>query len=182
MVAGLPRWGTQEGIPPVGAPPEQPPQPLSTKPLPDVDPDDVPTLTGFALWDPDPQRRDIAVTLLGASADPQVIPVLAQALKDQDEDVRMAALQSLSDFPGQAPFDAIGSVLNDPSAEIRYEALKVLSDLDSERARQFLQRGLTDPDEAVRALAKGLLEMDETASTVPIVTPPAVGPAERAGR
>jgi HEAT repeat protein len=123
-------------------------------------PEDIPSLKTMALHDKDPQRRLAAVTLLGASEDPEVIPVLAQALADQDEDVRMAAVQSLADFTGEAPIDAIEGALNDPSADVRYEALEVLSDIGGDRARRAVQRALTDPDEDVQELAQSILEFD----------------------
>jgi hypothetical protein len=135
------------------------PQGVQDKPIPfDEDPDDIPALTRISLQDPDPDRRLAAVTLLGASDDPQVIPVLAQALSDKDEEVRLAAVQSLSDFTGEAAVDAIEPALNDTSADIRYEALEVLADLDAERARPFVKNALNDPDEDVRSLAESLLE------------------------
>jgi HEAT repeat protein len=134
-------------------------------PTPDVfiqaQPEDIPTLKHMALHDADPQRRLAAVTLLGASDDPDIIPVLAQALSDQDEDVRMAAIQSLADFTGEAPLEAIESALNDPSPDVRYEALEVLSDIGGERARRAVERvAQSDPDEDVRELAESILEFD----------------------
>jgi len=126
----------------------------------DPQPEDIPTLKTMALQDADPQRRLAAVTLLGASDDPDVIPVLAQALSDQDEDVRMAAVQSLADFTGEAPVDAIETALNDPSADVRYEALEVLSDIGGDRARRAVQRALNDPDEDVQELAQSILEFE----------------------
>jgi HEAT repeat protein/PBS lyase HEAT-like repeat-containing protein len=126
----------------------------------DPQPEDIPTLKGMALNDADPQRRLAAVTLLGASDDPEVIPVLAKALSDQDEDVRMAAVQSLADFTGEAPVDAIEGALNDPSADVRYEALEVLSDIGGDRARRAVQHALNDPDEDVQELAQSILEFD----------------------
>jgi hypothetical protein len=144
--------------------------PLDAAPT-DAEPDDIPGLAHMALQDPEPDRREAAVTLLGASEDPQVIPVLAQALADKDEDVRMAAVQSLADFTGEAPFEAVEGALNDPSADIRYEALETLTDLDPERARPYLQRALSDPDEEIRDLAESLLEIEDTAQPPPVLPP-----------
>ncbi len=136
-------------------------------PPPDDDPDDIPSLTRIVQGDPDPERRLSAVTMLGASDDPQVIPVLAQALSDSDEDVRLAAVQALSDFTGEGVVDAIEPALNDASADIRYEALEVLSDMDAERARPFIEKALSDPDEEVRTLAENLLALDEGGGNTP---------------
>ncbi len=129
----------------------------------DVDPDDIPALKTIALRDTDPERRLAAVTMLGASEDPTVVPTLAQALSDEDDEVRMAAIQSLSDFTGDAPIDLLSKVVvDDPSADNRYEALEALSDLGGERATSAIQKALNDPDEDVRSLAEGMLDMEDT--------------------
>jgi hypothetical protein len=129
----------------------------------DVDADDIPALKNIALKDSDPERRLAAVTMLGASEDPDVVPTLAQALSDKDDEVRMAAIQSLSDFTGDAPVDLLSTVVvNDPSADNRYEALQALSDIGGERAVAAMQKALNDPDEDVRSLAEGMLDMEDT--------------------
>ncbi|GIW45762.1 MAG: hypothetical protein KatS3mg077_3044 [Candidatus Binatia bacterium] len=125
------------------------------------DPDDIPALKKMALEDPDPDRRLAAVTLLGASDDPQAIPILAEALKDQDEEVRLAAIQSLADMTGDVPVEVLGNAaLNDPSPDNRYEALEALADLAGGAARPYLERALHDPDEDVASLAESLLELE----------------------
>jgi hypothetical protein len=129
----------------------------------DVDPDDLPGLKKIAVSDTDPERRLAAVTLLGASEDPEALPALAQALSDEDDEVRMAAIQSLSDFTGDAPLDLLAKVVvDDPSADNRYEALQALSDIGGERATAAIQKALQDPDEDVRSLAEGILDMEDT--------------------
>jgi hypothetical protein len=127
----------------------------------DEDPDDIPSLRRMALEDADAERRLAAVTLLGASDDPQAIPILAQALQDQDEEVRLAAIQSLADATGEVPISVLGNAaLNDPSPDNRYEALEVLSDLGGDAARSYIERATHDPDEDVSEFAKGLLDDD----------------------
>ncbi len=129
----------------------------------DVDPDDLPGLKKIAVSDADPERRLAAVTLLGASEDPEALPALAQALSDEDDEVRMAAIQSLSDFTGDAPLDLLAKVVvDDASADNRYEALQALSDIGGERAAAAIQKALQDPDEDVRSLAEGILDMEDT--------------------
>lgn len=142
---------------------------------PEPDPDDIPGLKSTALQDPDPDRRLAAISLLGATEDPQVIPTLGQALADTDEEVRMAALESLSDFTDEPPVDAIESALNDPSADIRFEALDVLSDIGGDRARSAVERALNDPDDDVRALAEGILDLEQTYEPAPGSQPDAAG-------
>lgn len=139
------------------------------------DADDVSAMKKIALEDKDPDRRLTAVTMLGASEDPEAIPALAQALSDSDEEVRMAALQALSDFTDEPPVEAIESALNDPAADIRFEAISVLADVGDERSRSAIERALNDPDEDVRNLAEGILDLEE------IYNPPAT-PAAANGR
>jgi hypothetical protein len=133
----------------------------------DDDIEDIPTLKNLALQDPDPERRLTAVTMLGATEDPQAIPILAQALSDQDEEVRMAALEGLSDFTDEPPVEAIENAINDPSADIRFEAVSVLSDIGGDRARSAIEKALNDPDDDVRTLAEGILDMEETYEGTP---------------
>jgi hypothetical protein len=128
----------------------------------DEDPEDIPTMKQIALGDKDPDRRLAAVTMLGASEDPEAIPALAQALSDSDEEVRMAALQALSDFTDEPPVDAIENALNDTDPDIRFEALGVLADVGGEPARNAIEKALNDPDEDVRNLAKGIMDLEST--------------------
>jgi hypothetical protein len=128
--------------------------------LRDEDPEDVPTMKKIALADKNPDRRLAAVTMLGASEDPEAIPALAQALSDTDEEVRMAALQALSDFTDEPPVDAIENALNDPDPDIRFEALGVLADVGGEPARHAIEKALNDPDEDVRNLAEGIMDLE----------------------
>jgi hypothetical protein len=143
-----------------GGPP--PPVVEDNSQLFDEDPDDIPTMKKIALGDKDPDRRLAAVTMLGASEDPDAIPALTQALSDSDEEVRMAALQALSDFTDEPPVDAIENALNDPDPDIRFEALGVLADVGGEPARNAIEKALNDPDEDVRNLAKGIMDLEST--------------------
>ena len=131
----------------------------------DPDPDDIPALKQVALHDPDPDRRLTAVTLLGASDDPQAIPILAEALKDADEEVRLAAIQSLADMTEGVPVDLLGTAaLSDPSPDNRYEALEALADAGGPAARPYIEKALQDPNEDVASLAESLLELDSDSS------------------
>jgi hypothetical protein len=128
----------------------------------DEDPEDIPAMRKIALDDKDPDRRLAAVTMLGASEDPEAIPVLTQALSDSNEEVRMAALQALSDFTDEPPVDAIQNALNDPDPDIRFEALSVLADVGGQPARNAIEKALNDPDEDVRTLAEGIMDLEST--------------------
>ncbi|MBI4514472.1 MAG: HEAT repeat domain-containing protein [Deltaproteobacteria bacterium] len=121
---------------------------------------DLETLKQMVTADPDPDKRLMAVMLLGGSEDPAAVPVLAQALGDENEDVRLAAVEMLGDFEGDEPVEAIQAALDDASAEIRFEALGVLADRGGEVTLAAVQRALSDEDDDVRALAEGVLDME----------------------
>jgi hypothetical protein len=126
----------------------------------DEDPADLSAMKKIALGDKNPDRRLAAVTMLGASEDPEAIPALAQALSDTNEEVRMAALQALSDFTDEPPVAAIENALSDPDPDIRFEALGVLADVGGEAARNAIEKALNDPDEDVRNLARGIMDLE----------------------
>lgn len=127
--------------------------------------EDMATLKNMATSDKNPDRRLEAITLLGASEEPEVVPVLGQALSDEDPEVRLAAIQALADFTGDNAFDLLGkAATDDPEADNRYEALEALSDLEDERATIYARRALDDPDEEVRELAETMLGIEEGAA------------------
>jgi len=149
------------------APDKMPPAPhggnvTGTAGLRDMGIDDIPTLKKMATDEGDVEKRLEAVTMLGATEEPEVVPVLGQALADEDPEVRLAAIQALADFTGDAPFDLLGkAALEDPDADNRYEALEALSDLEDDRIQVYAKQALQDPDEDVRGLAESILGLDD---------------------
>jgi HEAT repeat protein len=103
----------------------------------------------------------------------EVLPVLTQALSDEDPEVRMAAIQALSEFSEETPIESLGVALGDEDAEIRFEALSIVAELSDERAQPLISQALDDPDEDVRSLAEGLADMEDIYEPVPA---PAVEP------
>lgn len=150
------------------APDKMPPAPhggnvTGNSSLRDMGVDDIPTLKKMAVDEGDAEKRLEAVTMLGATEEPEVVPVLGQALADEDPEVRLAAIQALADFTGDAPFDLLGkAALDDPDADNRYEALEALSDLEDDRIQVYAKQALQDPDEDVRGLAESILGLDDT--------------------
>lgn len=123
--------------------------------------EDMTVLKNMAINDKNVDRRLEAVTLLGATEEPDVVPVLGQALSDEDPEVRLAAIQALADFTGDGAFDyLVKAVTDDPEADNRYEALEALSDLEEDRATIYAKQALEDPDEEVRDLAESILGID----------------------
>jgi HEAT repeats len=120
---------------------------------------DFNTLKKMALVDGDPDNRIVAVWLLGSMDDKPVMPVLEKALSDPDPEVRMAALESISEFDNP-PVKALAKALDDTDPEIRFEALSVAAELDDKTVQPLLVKALDDPDADVRSLAQGLADTD----------------------
>jgi len=127
---------------------------------------DFEALRQMALTDPDPDNRIVAVWLLGSLDDQPVMPVLIQALSDSDSEVRMAAIESISEFD-DPPIDALSLAMDDPDPEIRFEALSVAAEIDDDRVQPILAKGLDDPDEDVRSLAEGVADLEVTFESAP---------------
>jgi HEAT repeat protein len=83
---------------------------------------------GEQLGDPSPANRAVAVAALGETRSSAAVPLLAGALDDADEGIRLAALRALARVgSGAAP--ALGAIqrrLADPSADVRAQALRTL--------------------------------------------------------
>ena len=134
---------------------------------------DFETLKKMALLDGDPDNRIVAVWLLGSMDDKPVMPVLEKALSDPDPEVRMAALESISEFDNP-PVKALAKALDDTDPEIRFEALSVAAEIDNKSVQPLLAKALDDPDEDVRSLAQGLADTDAPFhNTAPTVKAPA---------
>ncbi len=136
---------------------------------------DFETLKNMALHDPDPDNRTMALWLLAGLEDQPVAPVLMQALSDKDAEVRLAAVESLSELD-DPPIEALAMALDDPDPEIRFEAISVVAEIADNRVLPLIEKALHDPDEDVRSLAEGIADLDE--SFAPPQTPPA-GAAQR---
>ena len=113
---------------------------------------------------PDPEERASAVFFLSGGDSKTVLPVLLDAMKDSDPDVRLAVVEALDDYSDEIDPDILAPVLNDPSAEVRFEALGIVGDMDDDaRVRSIASKMLNDPDDEVRSLAEGILDMDDDA-------------------
>jgi len=122
---------------------------------------DFETLRNMALHDPDPDNREVALWLLASLEDQPVVPVFMEALSDKDPEVRLAAVESLSELD-EPPIEAFAIALDDPDPEIRFEAVSVLAEISDSRVLPLIEKALHDPDEDVRTLAEGIADLDET--------------------
>jgi len=153
--------------------------PSGTAPLADADndlggdkvgdplPEDIPSLGRIALSHADAERRIEAINMLAATEDLEALPLLRQALSDEDAEVRLAVIDSLSelDFPGNAGADLVSIVVTeDPEPENREKALEALVVLESDRLGAMAHAALNDPDEGVRTAAADILSKLSTPS------------------
>ena len=75
------------------------------------------------LKDPDPKIRVMGAKLLGQEEDPNNVPILATAVQDKDEKVRMAVVKSLVHLGTRASLAPLSKAVQDGIPEIRYLAI-----------------------------------------------------------
>ncbi len=129
-----------------------------------IDPDepDVALLSAQALGSPDEDVRLEAVEELADLDNPaETAHVLTEVLlKDENSDVREAALESLADFEDQDFQRRAASLsINDSEQDIRMRAVEILTDIeDWDTLRDVAQ---THDDPEIRALANDALEDEQ---------------------
>src|SRR4051794_27721997 len=84
-----------------------------------------------ALGDPNPQVRREAAGALAALKDKQAVPSLVIALKDNDDKVRVSAVEALWSLGSEArdAVPALIPLLEDKSADMRLNAAGALGDI-----------------------------------------------------
>jgi HEAT repeat protein len=107
--------------------------------------------------DEDPEVRREAARALGG-ADPEIVPVLTQALTDRDESVRLAAVGALGRL-GPKAVAPLRSALQQKRVQVRRLAVLALGSLRPVAPRSIppLLDAAHDPDKLVRRLAVALL-------------------------
>jgi HEAT repeat protein len=116
-----------------------------------------------------PESRGHAACSLEHEADPKELPVLADALKDEDPYIRESALHAL-DWYGKSPIEAaIAAILaSDGHAPVREAAARALASC-SLNAAPALIAALSDPTAPVRqqaARSLGMLEASEAVAAL----------------
>lgn len=147
------------------------PSPAGDDPTPTVGPrrrrtaeqSEIESLKQTALSDPDPDERISALWSLSISDEAQALPVLASALRDEDREVRLAAVQELGGLEEEAGVvDALAVAIHDQDAEIREEVVRLIGDTEDPRAADLVRQLLNDPSREVREEAESVLDsLDE---------------------
>lgn len=111
------------------------------------------------LDDPRPEMRFSAIwalSYLGAGHSDRI----AEGLTDEDEEVRLLAVQCLGELGATVGADAIASLLRDPSDGVRFAAATALAALGDARGAPALRAALSRPDRAFPA-AIGLGDLED---------------------
>jgi len=104
-----------------------------------------------------PSTRLAALQALSQHDDTIVLQALAEALADDDREVKGYAMQVLAGKRTSEAIRALGQVLNDPDPVFRQFALGVFSQLDDPVSLSYIDQALHDREEEVRNLAVDLI-------------------------
>jgi hypothetical protein len=102
------------------------------------------------------ERLQVAAVLAFLPA-PFVIDMLQSLMRDEEDQVRSRAVQSLTELDGLDTFPLLLEALNDANSDVRWIAARALIDVDTAATVNVLIRLLTDEDKEVgRVAAEGL--------------------------
>ena len=107
------------------------------------------------------ERSDLISDLFG-STNPMILEIVYKELDNPDVDIRLEALDLLSEFQSEDVFDNLAKALNDKSPEVRVAAIEILDDIEikggSNTEVDLIARGVADESEDVRDAALSVLE------------------------
>ena len=98
---------------------------------------------------------------LSLITDKRVVDIICEALKDPDNDVRLAAASLLEGFDSNNALPAISKAMEDKNEDVRLAAMNSLDGIDSPEAAKLLLKGLSDDSEQVRESAFSALSNRE---------------------
>ena len=108
------------------------------------------------------ERLQVAAVLASLPA-PFVIDMLQELMRDEDDQVRSRAAQSLTEVDGVDAFPLLLEALNDANSDVRWIAARALIDVDAAATVDALIRLLADEDKEVgRVAAEGLGRRGDT--------------------
>jgi HEAT repeat protein len=93
------------------------------------------------------------VGALGHTKNARALPALLKIVECDDLRLRVAAVQYIATFQGEAPVDALAQLLSNPTPEVRLAAARGLFSAKSPRAIPQLTAALKDEDPRVREQA-----------------------------
>jgi hypothetical protein len=121
------------------------------------------------LSSPDLVTRRSAATTLGQVGSDAAVPALAEALTDEDPDVRWRAAEALGQIRSDAAVPALAAALHDPHAYVRWRAAASLGFVRSNAAVPALAGALGDDDARVREYAVWALGRVGNGTAIPVL-------------
>lgn len=106
----------------------------------------------------DPEIRVAAAKALGGMQDPEVVPALVKALRDESWEVRSMAAKSLGRLHEPSTIPALDRVLADRAWWVRYNAAFALTEMGAEGAAALRRALATQEDPFARDISAQLLE------------------------
>ncbi|NNN07510.1 MAG: HEAT repeat domain-containing protein [Elusimicrobia bacterium] len=120
-------------------------------------PQAMPLMFQMLQRDPEPSLRTKIINLLGGRSGPDVLQALLLATKDQEPDVRIAALQALDKIGDYSVAPAIANgPMRDQEDRVRLQAMKTLNDLQDKKTKaiqEAQQRYEAEKQQAAAAAA-----------------------------
>ena len=140
-------------------PPVPPVPPVAIAPFVELNIEQtVSNAVGFAFAEPPqppqpPQPARPVQPAKGSNADPKITAALTAALKDEDEDVRRQALNTLVRMRAPLPPDVVAGMLKDKSPDMRRQAVFALGQQRDPKNVGLLNQALKDENADVRQQA-----------------------------
>lgn len=111
-----------------------------------------------------PMPDDIKSDLLGelyGTKHPKILAIVNKELDNPNEEIRIEALELLSEFGNEEIFNVLEKALNDKSADVREVAIDLLDTVDipggSNIEADLLSKGIADKSEDVRNVALSVM-------------------------
>ena len=101
--------------------------------------------------------------------DPVVLPVILEALKDPDEEIRQSAIEAMRMIDDPAVVPAVEQALADEDMQIREDAVDSLLMIHDEAINQALLTALKDPEEGVRETALDVMITQSEPHLLPLL-------------
>jgi beta-lactamase regulating signal transducer with metallopeptidase domain len=158
-------------MPPLVQPPQPPAQPLAQVSVPAPAPPVPPVpfeweAVNFAFAELQQGRAVTPAT----PADPKITAALTAALKDEDDDVRQQALNTLVRMRAPIPPEVFSSMLKDKAADVRQQAIHALGQQRDPKYVSVIIEALKDSDADVRQQAAfALSRMRDARAVDPLI-------------
>ena len=113
--------------------------------------------------------RSRAIRMLAGNTSAEILPVLALAREDRDEELRIQAVMAAMRVEGEEFEDFIAAAFADKSANVRFAGLDVVDHQPEDVRERLFVRAMLSPRGDVALAGLGELEADATADSIPLI-------------